>query len=92
MNHQKLNCYQKLLRVVQALQSQMSTWPRGYAFLVDQTKRASSSAVLNLVEGNGRTSPKSPKTIFCPQLGEPLRRQCLPGLDGYLSADLQRKS
>ena len=64
MNHQKLNCYQKLIRLVQGVQTQMPHWPTGLGFLKDQVRRAMSSSVLNLVEGNGRESPKDRRRFF----------------------------
>ena len=64
MNHQKLNCYQRLIRLVKEMQTHMPSWPRGYSDLQDQIKRAIISAVLNLVEGNGRWTPKDRRRFF----------------------------
>jgi len=38
--------------------------PRGEGYLIDQLKRALSSAILNLSEGNGRTSIKERRHFF----------------------------
>ncbi|MBI2974125.1 MAG: four helix bundle protein [Deltaproteobacteria bacterium] len=38
--------------------------PRGEGYLIDQFKRALTSAILNLAEGNGRTSPKERNHFF----------------------------
>lgn len=64
MNHQKLHCYQKLIRVVKDVQTHMPSVPRGQAELFDQLKRAMSSSLLNLVEGNGRLTPKDRRRFF----------------------------
>ena len=64
MNHQKLQCYQKLIKVVKDVQTYMPSAPRGQAELFDQLKRAMSSSVLNLVEGNGRLTPKDRRRFF----------------------------
>ena len=42
----------------------MRTLPRGEGNLVDQFKRALTSAILNLAEGNGRTSAKERNRFF----------------------------
>ena len=38
--------------------------PRGESYMIDQLKRALASAILNLSEGNGRTSPKERSRFF----------------------------
>ncbi|MFH1728718.1 MAG: four helix bundle protein [Pseudomonadota bacterium] len=43
--------------------------PRGYAYLVDHLKRAAVSSILNLAEGNGKTSLKDRKRFFEISLG-----------------------
>ena len=47
LNHQRLECYQKGVRLVKDLASQMPNWP-GRAPLKDQAERAAISAILNL--------------------------------------------
>jgi len=44
-------------------------WPRGYYYLADQLQRAITSSVLNLAEGNGKSSPKERKRFFQISLG-----------------------
>ena len=54
MEHEKLEAYQQLIAVAGEVAKRMTTWPRGHADLVDQLKRAMTSAVLTLAEGNGK--------------------------------------
>lgn len=58
MNHEKLICYQVLMEVTKGLEEEFNKWPRGYGYLTDQGRRAISSAVLTLCEGNGKRSFK----------------------------------
>ena len=51
--HETLHAYQKSLAVLHWLRDQ--TWPRGWAWLRDQTLRASGSVVLNIAEGRAHT-------------------------------------
>lgn len=53
--HEKLICYRQLLELAGQLAQVMDKWSRGYGYLIDQTQRAISSAVLNLAEGNAKT-------------------------------------
>jgi len=64
MNHQRLECYQRMLRAVKDVQVLMPNLARGTAETQDQLKRALNSAVLNTVEGNGRRTPKDRKCFF----------------------------
>lgn len=64
MNHQKLECYQRMLRAVKEVQTLMPNLARGTAEIEDQLKRALNSAILNTVEGNGRRTPKDRKCFF----------------------------
>jgi len=65
MNHEKLICYQELLGATKEMIEYANDWPRGYASLVDQLKRAEISAVLNLSEGNGkRGNPRERRRFF----------------------------
>ncbi len=54
MNHEKMECYRQLISVAEEVARSVSRWPRGNADLADQLKRAMTSAVLNLSEGNGK--------------------------------------
>ncbi len=64
MNHQRLHCYQRLLCVARTVPSLLANIPAGYADLQDQLKRALTSAILNLAEGNGRRSWKEKNRFF----------------------------
>ena len=50
MNHEKLNCYNRLVGITERIARLMARWPRGYGNLADQLRRALTSAVLNLAE------------------------------------------
>ncbi len=64
MNHKKLKCYNLLLEAARNVPSILNKLPRGNAYIEDQIKRALSSAILNLAEGNGRRSPKERNRFF----------------------------
>jgi len=64
MNHHRLKCYLRLMEVAKTVPTVMRTLPRGEGNLVDQFKRALTSAILNLAEGNGRTSAKERNRFF----------------------------
>jgi four helix bundle protein len=69
MGHEKLRCYRNLVDVAARLAQLIKSWPRGYGYLVDQIQRAIASAVLNVAEGNGKSSPKERKRFFQISLG-----------------------
>ena len=64
MNHNKLKCYGLLLDAARIVPSILNKLPRGNAYIEDQLKRALSSAILNLSEGNGRRSIKERNRFF----------------------------
>ena len=65
MNHEKLVCYQILVKIAESLAKEVAGWPKGYSYLEDQLKRAMASAMLNLAEGNGkRCSSRERKRFF----------------------------
>jgi len=64
MNHNKLKCYGLLLDAARIVPSILNRLPRGNAYIEDQLKRALSSAILNLSEGNGRRSIKDRNRFF----------------------------
>ena len=64
MNHRKLKCYRLLLEAARNVPSILNRLPRGNAYIEDQIKRALSSAILNLAEGNGRRSIKERNRFF----------------------------
>ena len=63
-NHQRLKCYVVALAAARKVPTLIVTWPKGTAYLEDQLKRAASSVVLNIAEGNYRTSPKERLRFF----------------------------
>lgn len=69
MNHHKLKCYEMLLKVAKAVPSLVWKLPRGEGYLSDQFKRAIASSILNLAEGNGRSSTKDRNRFFDISLG-----------------------
>ena len=69
MNHQRLKCYQFAMSMAKDMPSLLSGWPRGYYYLSDQIKRATSSIVLNIAEGNARTSILERKRFFTIAMG-----------------------
>lgn len=64
MLHEKLKCYQLSVEMAGALCKEAATWPRGMGYLSDQLKRAMSSTVLNLSEGNSRKGSAERKRFF----------------------------
>ena len=64
MLHGRLKCYQLAMLIAKAMPNLISRWPRGYYYLTDQLKRALSSIVLNISEGNARTSALERKRFF----------------------------
>ena len=64
MNHHRLKCYGLLLETAKAMPRLLGGLPRGEGYIIDQLKRALSSAILNLSEGNGRSSPRERARFF----------------------------
>jgi four helix bundle protein len=64
MNHERLKSYELLLDFAKKLPDLLKRLPRGNSYLEDQIKRALSSAILNLAEGNGRWSIKERNRFF----------------------------
>ena len=64
MNHEKLRCYQELMKVAERVAKSVASWPRGHGYLVDQIMRAMSSALLTLAEGNGKRSSRQERRRF----------------------------
>jgi len=70
MNHEKLECYRRLLEVAKWVEDTVAHWPREYGYLVDQLRRAISSATLNLAEGNAkRDKPLERRRFFQISMG-----------------------
>lgn len=63
-NHQKLKCYEFALDAARKVPALIKRWPSGYGYLEDQLKRAASSVVLNIAEGNYRYSIKERARFF----------------------------
>jgi len=64
MNHEKLYCYQGLLEIAPHLMKTLKKLPLGYSYLAAQLKRALSSSILNLAEGNAKISQKERRRFF----------------------------
>jgi len=64
MKHEKLNCYRNLLVLAGELTTQSLRWSKGNGYLADQLKRAISSSVLNLDEGNGKQQGRAERNRF----------------------------
>lgn len=65
-NHEKLNCYQMALDLTKGVPDLVRRWP---CDLSDQLKRAASSIVLNIAEGNAKVYPKDRRKFFVIALG-----------------------
>lgn len=52
------------LGLAKQLPTLMSTWPSGSGYLQDQVRRALSSVLLNIAEGNGRSGTADRKRFF----------------------------
>jgi len=52
------------MSMTKAMPDLIARWPRGYYYLSDQLKRALSSIVLNIAEGNARRSSLERKRFF----------------------------
>ena len=83
MNHHRLKAYCVLLEVAKRVPSLTRTLPRGEGYLVDQFKRALSSAILNLSEGNGRIYAKERCRFF--NISTASIAECMSCLDILLS-------
>ncbi len=64
MNHQRLKCYHLAMSMTKAMPGLIERFPRGYGYLSDQLKRAMASIVLNISEGNARSSYLERKRFF----------------------------
>lgn len=83
MNHHRLKAYCKLLDVAKRVPTLVRELPRGEGYLVDQFKRALSSAILNLSEGNGRIFIKERRRFF--NISTASIAECLSCMDIFLS-------
>lgn len=69
MNHERLHCYQGLIEIAPQLQKIAKRLPYGYGYLSDQLKRALSSSILNLAEGNAKYGDKDRRRFFTTSKG-----------------------
>ena len=92
MNHQRLKCYRQLISVAKKMPTLTKMLPRGTAYIEDQLKRALSSAILNLAEGNGRTSKKERCRFFdisIASIAETASAIDIISAYGYIPAELE---
>jgi len=64
MIHEKLEYYKQSVEMAEDLSKEVAKWPRGYGYLSDQLKRASSSITLNIAEGNAKESHPERRRFF----------------------------
>ena len=64
MNYRNTKTYKLAMEVLSRSKDNYKHWPRGNGYLVDQIRRASSSVVFNLAEGNGKQGKKERKRFF----------------------------
>jgi len=67
--NQRLECYRILIDVAKSMPRVIDCLPRGEGNIKNQLKRASSSSILNLAEGNGRFSRYDRNRFFNYSLG-----------------------
>jgi four helix bundle protein len=60
-DHHRLKCYRLALGTAKDVPAMTGKWPY---YLSDQLKRALSSVILNIAEGNGRAYPKERRRFF----------------------------
>lgn len=63
-NHHRLQCYAMTLSLAKQMPTLIQRWPMGTGYLQDQLRRALSSVLLNISEGNGRSGPADRKRFF----------------------------
>ncbi len=63
-NHHRLQCYAMALGLAKQMPTLMQRWPAGTGYLQDQMRRALSSVLLNISEGNGRSGPADRRRFF----------------------------
>jgi four helix bundle protein len=64
LKHRQTRIYQQALALCSNAQQHIETLPRGYAYLADQLKRASSSVLLNFAEGQAKKTLRERKRYF----------------------------
>ncbi len=73
---EKLFVYQKAFQFTDNIYVACDAFPRGYYSLADQLKRASTSILANIAEGNGRWHKKDRKNFFMIARGSAF--ECVP--------------
>lgn len=63
-NHQRLKCYVDALGLAKRVPGLVARWPRGNYQLEDQLRRALTSVVLNISEGNARRGVRERARFF----------------------------
>lgn len=63
-NHQRLKCYGAALDLAKRVPGLVGRWPRGNYQLEDQLRRALTSVILNISEGNARRGYKERARFF----------------------------
>ena len=64
MLHEKLECYRQAILLAEDLSKEVAKWPKGFGYLSDQLRRAMASVVLNVAEGNAKTSRPDRRRFF----------------------------
>ena len=64
MYFRQTRIYQKALELQRLSQFVESQLPRGFGYLADQLRRATSSVILNFSEAHGKESPKERRRFF----------------------------
>jgi four helix bundle protein len=64
LKHRQTRIYQHALALCSNAQQHIETLPRGFAYLADQLKRASSSVLLNFSEGQAKRTFRERKRYF----------------------------
>src|SRR5205085_10888571 len=69
MQFQSTRIYQQSLELIDFVARVIKGLPPGFAFLVDQVRRAAASVTLNFVEGCGRTGAADRQRFFSIAIG-----------------------
>jgi four helix bundle protein len=69
MQYQSTRIYRRSLELIDFVKRAVARLPPGFAFLVDQTRRAAASVTLNFVEGCGRVGVADRRRFFAIAIG-----------------------
>lgn len=64
LGHERLDVYQCSIEFLALSAQTLETFPRGYAHLADQLRRAALSIPLNIAEGAGKTTPEDQRRYY----------------------------